>query len=764
MADGNIDIATQMTASKARQRRHIAKEERKNLCLWAEGAGETILTPHREMYADALERNWRSERDYLQKVCNEFNARISWRLGDHEEPELPLAEFDHSIVWVEVPEELTEAEELEKRTRQALMKERIRRWLKYRVRRLRKQLRSRLDSRKDPWAILLAQLVGLKSPPKARQAYQQFMHEEYTTKVSAVVDKQWAAANGATGMLNTTAKPNGAFRAKVARDMFAELTVTERLAYATRAKEEGKAAREAYDKAMKAGPSKSPEARQKCIENVGAFLGPILQGIQERTGLHSVTILGGPIPKYDGELRCVYMAYGRNKTAAAEHFPQWGKQRFDDVLALMVEYLKTAFTDQDIEDARPNGLEGALYTMKPDPPVSDSDSGDSDDDISGSDSNDDSDDSDAPRTRKEKKEAKRKEKEKKTEKKAAEKEKRAKEKEKRVKEKENERVDGKRRNEKSKEKTYDELRASIANKKKVASSDSPPKPKRKRGADADDHDGGDEEGIDPTTITPRKSRRLENGAGAADSAGPTPAVNTQVSPTASPTQGAPGPPPPPPPVNTQVPLTPPPTQTALQPPPSPPPLPTERLEIVFPPDCPAWLRDAITWMEDDLGCHFDSLKAALVRLESKYGWESENRRKLPIKGRPAQIHSWIKGGRGSKTKVPPCINDVDEYSKEWATWWDSMQPEWRTRGADGYWEVGGERGGTEEWGALEAPGPNGCLSVVGSLYFWGRVSSQSAAVREAWERGVQDVVWMLEGIDVSIEVTVRKKGRREFSL
>ncbi|KAJ7761557.1 hypothetical protein DFH07DRAFT_740197 [Mycena maculata] len=169
-------------------------------------------------------------------------------------------------------------------------------------------------------------------------------------------------------------------------------------------------------------------------------------------------------------------------------------------------------------------------------------------------------------------------------------------------------------------------------------------------------------------------------------------------------------------------------------------------------------------MEDDLGCHFDSLKAALVRLESKYGWESENRGKLPIKGRPAQIHSWIKGGRGSKTKAPPCINDVDEYSKEWATWWDSMQPEWHTRGADGYWEVGGERGGTEEWGALEAPGPNGCLSVVGSLYFWGRVSSQSAAVREAWERGVQDVVWMLEGIDASIEVPVRKKGRREFSL
>jgi hypothetical protein len=62
--------------------------------MWAEGAREDLLHPHIEAYADTLERGWRSERDYLQKVCNEYHSRISWRLADHEEPDLPLPEYN----------------------------------------------------------------------------------------------------------------------------------------------------------------------------------------------------------------------------------------------------------------------------------------------------------------------------------------------------------------------------------------------------------------------------------------------------------------------------------------------------------------------------------------------------------------------------------------------------------------------------------------------------------------------------------------------
>jgi hypothetical protein len=85
--------------------KRIAKKDRQNLKMWAEGARESILKPHIPGYTDALERGWRAERDYIQDVCNEFHARISWRLTDKEEPELPLPEYD--------PFAMAETEELD---------------------------------------------------------------------------------------------------------------------------------------------------------------------------------------------------------------------------------------------------------------------------------------------------------------------------------------------------------------------------------------------------------------------------------------------------------------------------------------------------------------------------------------------------------------------------------------------------------------------------------------------------------------------------
>jgi hypothetical protein len=79
-------------AKKGRKR--VAKEECRNLRLWAVGARESVLAPHIPAYTDSLDRNWRDERDYLQTVCNEFHARISWRLQDHDEPDLPLPQYD----------------------------------------------------------------------------------------------------------------------------------------------------------------------------------------------------------------------------------------------------------------------------------------------------------------------------------------------------------------------------------------------------------------------------------------------------------------------------------------------------------------------------------------------------------------------------------------------------------------------------------------------------------------------------------------------
>lgn len=99
------------------------------------------------------------------------------------------------------------------------------------------------------------------------------------------------------------------------------------------------------------------------IDRVGEFLAPILQGIHERTGMHVLALLGGPVPKYGGQLRtvqCVFqcrcdvkpgptlillrsVSFGRNKTAAGAHFPVWANDRFVPVINLMKEYLNTVF-------------------------------------------------------------------------------------------------------------------------------------------------------------------------------------------------------------------------------------------------------------------------------------------------------------------------------------------------------------------------------------------------------------------------------------
>lgn len=43
----------------------------------------------------------------------------------------------------------------------------------------------------------------------------------------------------------------------------------------------------------------------RCIDVFADFMEPILRGLEEYTGLHSVLIMGGPMPKFGGEIRTV---------------------------------------------------------------------------------------------------------------------------------------------------------------------------------------------------------------------------------------------------------------------------------------------------------------------------------------------------------------------------------------------------------------------------------------------------------------------------
>jgi hypothetical protein len=99
--------------AKKRERKRVAKEDRKSLRGWADGARETILAPHQDKYAIAMEQGWRQERKYLKTVCLEFNARVDWRTGDYEEA--TIKDWDPTAVVAK--ETLSEDEEKQKRAR-----------------------------------------------------------------------------------------------------------------------------------------------------------------------------------------------------------------------------------------------------------------------------------------------------------------------------------------------------------------------------------------------------------------------------------------------------------------------------------------------------------------------------------------------------------------------------------------------------------------------------------------------------------------------
>ncbi|KAJ7325484.1 hypothetical protein DFH08DRAFT_1085166 [Mycena albidolilacea] len=260
---------------KKRERKRVPKEERKNLRLWAEGPREAILAPHLDKYQTALNQGWRQERKYLKKVCREYHARVSWRTLDHKEP--VLAEWDPAALI------LSDDEEEARAARVKILNARIRRWFTYRLRKINKQRSGALDPTKDPYAVLLAKLSGLTAPPKARQAYQQFMRESYVEKIAPVVAEEWRKLQEKDSHLSTrTKKPKAGFHAQIAREVFADLPSAEKKDIAARATGEAAAAKLEYVDALKGPVSTSPEARQKCIDAVGERSNAEVRGEDER--------------------------------------------------------------------------------------------------------------------------------------------------------------------------------------------------------------------------------------------------------------------------------------------------------------------------------------------------------------------------------------------------------------------------------------------------------------------------------------------------
>lgn len=93
----------------------LTQEERHSLKNWANGPRRTVLEPHLEPYAMAKAAGPSRELEYWQQICREYFAVIGWRLGDTEQPPLPLPTYDPLALPIE--EKLSEAEAAQKTKR-----------------------------------------------------------------------------------------------------------------------------------------------------------------------------------------------------------------------------------------------------------------------------------------------------------------------------------------------------------------------------------------------------------------------------------------------------------------------------------------------------------------------------------------------------------------------------------------------------------------------------------------------------------------------
>ncbi|KAJ7602659.1 hypothetical protein DFH06DRAFT_1019121 [Mycena polygramma] len=128
--------------------------------------------------------------------------------------------------------------------------------------------------------------------------------------------------------------------------------------------------------------------------------------------------------------------------------------------------------------------------------------------------------------------------------------------------------------------------------------------------------------------------------------------------------------------------------------------------------------------------------------------------------RPLQLSLWVKAGRGIKptTGRPapmaegrgPPIASLAVYGADWWRWWAKVQPEWRVQDTGRRERFVREQypaATRANWGDMRHPGPNGALSFVSTLYWWGKaLGSGEQEDRESWADAVRDVRWVLKGL------------------
>ena len=134
---------------------------------------------------------------------------------------------------------------------------------------------------------------------------------------------------------------------------------------------------------------------------------------------------------------------------------------------------------------------------------------------------------------------------------------------------------------------------------------------------------------------------------------------------------------------------------------------------------------------------------------------------LSYNNRPHFVGLWIQRARKPWRPGPQAM---EQHEGDFWIWWSGLQPEWRLGDIDleeddtsiedirRLEKIAPE---DEDWEAIRAPGPNGLLSVLAALYFWGRDLEElpDTGFRNKQAREAGYVNWNAAADDVLIVLT-----------
>ncbi|KAK7019223.1 SERTA domain-containing protein 3 [Paramarasmius palmivorus] len=226
----------------------------------------------------------------------------------------------------------------------------IQRWFNYQY----NNPKHRDDKDPDALASLFSQLTGATPGPGCRRpAWQVFARtnaKAIDEKVNDRIAELKAEAQNTGKTVDFKKGENATLRIRqgVIKAEFEKLNKADQDKYFRMAKEEHDERVRKWRETQNAPFSTDPEARQRCIERIAAFIEPILNGLMEATGWHCTLIAGGPEPADNGRLNMISCHSGETKDPKPLNFGSANRILYQKcVVPTFAAYLQRAFAPED---------------------------------------------------------------------------------------------------------------------------------------------------------------------------------------------------------------------------------------------------------------------------------------------------------------------------------------------------------------------------------------------------------------------------------